>query len=118
MSTTPGDRRDDAPTYIAGIAEEGLSVVVDGEERLMAWDAVSGITSGVSTRDDNMVFVAIAIDAIDGERSLLVTQQDPVWRELCALLHICLPVAPLDAWATGTAAFPGAYPLYRRSTIR
>ncbi|WP_030541604.1 hypothetical protein [Sphingobium sp. DC-2] len=117
MAEEPHDDQEDGSAHIAGISEDGISVMIDGEQRLMGWSAVSGITSGVSKRDDNMVFVAIAIDAADGERSLLVAQDHPIWTELVELLHLCLPVAPLEAWAAGTAAFPGAYTLYRRPTV-
>lgn len=111
------DDREDGATHIAGISEDGISMVIEGEQRLIGWSAVSGITSAVSKRDDDMVFVAITIDAADGERCLLVAQDDPIWTELVELLHLCLPVAPLDAWAAGTAAFPGAYTLYRRPIV-
>ena len=101
--------------YIVGVSEGGLTVRIDGEDHFMSWAMVSSITGGASKRDGNMVFVAIGIDGEDGERSLIVPENDPIWTKLIALLHVGLPIAPLEAWATGIAAFPGAYTLYRRS---
>lgn len=105
-----------SPAFVAGVSEDGLSVTLDGEQRLISWAMVSGITGGVSKRDGNIVFMAIGIDAEDGERSLLVAENDPIWIDLVKLLHVGLPIAPLEAWATGIASFPGAYTLYQRAT--
>ena len=102
--------------HIAGVSEDGLMVSLDNRLHFVSWTMVSSITGGVSKRDDNLVFVAIGIDGEDGERLLLVAQNDPIWANLAELLHVGLPIAPLKAWTTGITAFPGAYTLYRRPT--
>ncbi|WP_162928302.1 hypothetical protein [Sphingopyxis terrae] len=112
MSEAPQEQNG---TYLVSVSESGLSVRINGKRHSITWAKVSSIAAGASKRDGNLVFVAIGIDGEDGERSLIVGENDPIWIDLLALLHVCLPVAPLEAWAAGIAAIPGAYTLYRRS---
>ena len=102
-------------TCIAGVCEKGLTLSHGPTCRFFSWARVSSVMGGVSKDDGLIVFVAIGIDDdYDGERILLVSERDSIWADLVKILHLGLPVAPLDAWAKGIAAFPGAYTLYER----
>jgi hypothetical protein len=109
--TQRGKRR----SSIVNVSQDGLSVLIEGNRHFLNWDAVGSVTGGVSKRDDNQVFIAFTIDGTCDERILLITENDPAWDDLVEALHIGLPIAPLQAWAAGIAAFPGVYTLYERS---
>lgn len=102
-------------TRIVAISEDGLSVLLDGERHFINWNAVSSVSGGVSKRDE-MLFVSIGINGEDGERALLIAEREPLWADLTKFLHVGLPIAPLQAWATGMASFPGVYSLYQRAS--
>lgn len=102
------------PAQILAASEDGLSAIIEGVRQLLSWQEISSISGGTSKRDDNLLFLSIGIDDNHGERVILVCENEPVWQDLLEHLHVALPVAPLEAWAMGSAAFPGAYTLYRR----
>jgi len=103
---------------IVGIADSGLVLQVDGDERVVAWSAilsVSAVTALVDRTSERRipVFVLGIMDGAD-KRLFIVGETEPMWGRLISALPNVLPGMPaMEIWNAELAA-SGKASLYER----
>lgn len=107
------------PTRIVDLSTAGLTVMISGAPQLIGWAAVHEICLCTSTCDDDLIVAVIGVDddsqqSDRGGRCLFLAEDEPLWIDLRRLLHIVLPMAPIDPTARRLSADTGCEIVYQR----
>lgn len=105
---------------IKDASEQELILVIEGCETSVPWSVVTGVSAGRAKLHRNsetwILLLAFEIEWDGRDRLLLVSEVEPAWLPLTAILHVALPeIAPFEVWGAELVTATAPIELYQRA---